>query len=348
MSKNKIHLPHVTFEITSVCNLKCKYCYNIWKAPGVNDFQQFNSYSQAKKTLKQIFKIADVKHITFTGGEPFLSERFSELVLYARMQKKSVAIISNGNTVGNTSYKQMVDIGVELFELPIHSPDSHAHDYMTEINGSWQKSVNSIKELISLKAFVVGVVVITKANYKQIAETLLFIKSLGISRIMLNRFNIGGQGISEQDNLIIPQKELAETYRIASRTGKENNLTLSSNVCTPLCVLSPEDFNGIMFSTCSPDVKKRPLTIDIAGDLRFCNHSPTILGNIFKDDLDKMLNSEKAQLWNNVVPEFCSACNLYAKCMAGCRAASEQMNLSLNAPDPIINLSGQNKLYSQK
>ena len=336
-------IPHIIYEITSVCNLKCKYCYNIWKMPDNNCFEHYNSFKQAKKTLKQLFKIADVDHVTFTGGEPFLAERFSEIVLFTRMKKKSVTIITNGNSTNKSDYKQMLNLGVNLFELPVHSPNSIAHDYMTEIKGSWEKSVNSIKTLIELKANVIAVIVITKANYKQIAETLLFIKELGINRIMLNRFNIGGQGISEKDNLLIPQKELANTYKIASDIGIKNNLSLTSNVCTPLCVLNPDDFPNISFSTCSPNVKKRPLTIDIYGDLRFCNHSPTILGNIFKHNINDMLNSEKAQLWNNTIPDFCSDCNLYSKCMAGCRAASEQMNFSLNSPDPIIKYAGYSK-----
>ena len=332
----KTELPHITFEVTSVCNLKCKYCYNIWKIPGSNGFQHFNSYKQAKKTLKRLFKIADVGHVSFTGGEPFFAERFAELVLYTRMKKKSVTIITNGNAATEADYKQTVDLGVGLFELPVHSHNSNAHDFMTEIPGSWEKSVNSIKQLLKFNAYVVAVIVVTKANYKQIAETLLFIKSLGVNRIMLNRFNIGGQGIAEKDNLLLMQKELTETYKTASEIGREHKLSLSSNVCTPMCVLNPSDFKGISFSTCSPDVKKRPLTLDIYGNLRFCNHSPTVLGNIFKDKLNDMLNSEKAQLWNNIIPDFCSDCNLYPRCMAGCRAASEQMNLSLNQPDPII------------
>jgi len=116
----KVKLPQITFELTSVCNLKCKYCYNIWKTPNNTDFQQFNSYKQAKKKLKRIFKVADVKHITFTGGEPFLSARFPELVLYARMKKKSVTIITNGNSANKSDYKQMLDLKVRLFELPVH------------------------------------------------------------------------------------------------------------------------------------------------------------------------------------------------------------------------------------
>lgn len=334
--KNK--LSHIIFETTSVCNLKCRYCYNVWKIPGTNGFEQFNSYKQAKKTLKKLFKIVDIGSVTFTGGEPFTAERFNELVLFARLKKKSVTIITNGNKAKESDYKQMVDLGVSLFELPIHSPTANEHDFMTDTPGSWEKSVESVKQLLMLNAYVVAVVVITKANYHLIKDTLLFIKSLGIDRIMLNRFNIGGQGIAEKENLWLSHKEINKAYSIANQVSEEYKLSLSSNVCTPICVLNPMDYRNIGFTSCSADVSKRPLTLDIFGNLRFCNHSPTVLGNIFKDKMDDMLNSEAAKKWNDVTPDFCTDCNLYSRCMGGCRAASEQLNLSLNAVDPIVEI----------
>lgn len=334
----KIKLPHITFEVTSVCNLNCRYCYNIWKIPGAKESLHFNSYKLARQTLKQLFKIAEVAHITFTGGEPFLAERFNELVLFTRLKKKSVTIITNGNTANAEMYKQMLDLGVNLFEVPLHSPDAKTHDYLTRTAHSWYKSLESIRALVKMKANVVAVIVITKVNHQRVSETMGFLKSEGIERIMLNRFNIGGQGIAEKDNLWPSLDNLKNAYKNASETGKKLNLKLSSNVCTPICVLNPADYPGIAFAHCSPDVKKRPLTLDILGNLRFCNHSPTILGNIFTDDLEKMLNSEKAQAWNEVKPGFCEHCLLYSKCMAGCRAASEQLNLSLNEADPIVEI----------
>ncbi len=334
----KVDLPYITFETTSVCNLKCRYCYNIWKMPGTEDFEPFNSYKQARKTLKKLFQLANVNHVTFTGGEPFLAERFAELVLFTRLKNKSVAIITNGNKANEADYKQILDLGVGLFEVPIHSPDSKAHDYMTNTAGSWEKSLNSLQTLVNLGANVVAVIVITKANYHQVKETLLFIKDQGINRIMLNRFNIGGAGILEKENLWLSHDELKATYRIASETGRKHKLNLSSNVCTPVCVLNPAEYPGIAFSHCSPEVTRRPLTLDIIGNLRFCNHSPTILGNIFKDKLSDMLHSEKAELWSKVTPDFCGSCHLYSKCMGGCRAASEQLNLSLNAVDPVVEI----------
>jgi radical SAM protein with 4Fe4S-binding SPASM domain len=334
----KIKLPHITFECTSVCNLKCLYCYNIWKIPDSGPHVHFNSYRLARKVLKQLFTIADVDHVTFTGGEPFLAERFNELVLYTRLKRKSAAIITNGNAASFDQYRQMLDIGVNLFEIPLHSPEPHAHDFMTGITGSWQKSLESIRYLVSQKAHIVAVIVITKANYNQLAQTLAFLKNEGVEQVMLNRFNIGGQGIIEKNKLWLSQQEMNQAYRAASEEGKKQGLILSSNVCTPICVLNPSDYPNIAFAFCSPDVRRRPLTLDIKGNLRFCNHSPTILGNIFTDKLETMLQSDKAQAWNKIRPEFCNECDLYTRCMGGCRAASEQLNLSLYAADPVVEI----------
>jgi radical SAM protein with 4Fe4S-binding SPASM domain len=332
----KEKLDFITLEVTSQCNLNCRYCYNIWKIPETKGFHHFNSYHKAKKTLKRLFKIAEISHVTFTGGEPFLAERFPELVLYARMKKKSVTIITNGSGTDETGLQQMIDLGVSLFELPIHSYDPKIHDYLSETEGSWQNSVRAIKFLKSKGANAVAVIVITKANYEHIDKTLEFIDTLGIKRVMLNRFNIGGRGISERENLELDKEQLNHSFRIASETGRTHQLSLSSNVCTPFCILNPRDYANIRFGTCSTDVKKRPLTVDINGDLRFCNHSPTVLGNIYKDKLNGMFASEKALSWNVIVPDYCNSCELYTKCLAGCRAASEQLKQSLDQPDPIL------------
>jgi radical SAM protein with 4Fe4S-binding SPASM domain len=332
----KEKLESISMEVTSVCNLDCKYCYNIWKIPGKDQDDPFNSYSKARKTLKRLFSIADINTITFTGGEPFLDERFPELVLFARMKKKKVNIITNGNAGYEKDYKQMIDLGVSLFELPIHSYDPDVHDLLTETKGSWQNSVNSIKFLRENGANVVVVIVITNINFAHLAATLEFIHSFGIRSIMLNRFNIGGKGITQKETLKLTKEQLNHAFSQASSTGRQLNLLLSSNVCTPMCYINPKEYGNIAFGICSTDVQKRPLTIDIRGNLRFCNHSPIVLGNIFKQPLKDILYNEKTEQWSKLIPEYCNTCHLYSKCMAGCRAAGEQLNLSLNYPDPIL------------
>jgi len=331
----KQNLPFIVLEVTSSCNLNCRYCYNIWKRPEEKSIH-LNSYKKAMDTLKKLFSVAEVTQVTMSGGEPFLCERFSEIVLFCRMKKKNVTIISNGTSVSRDEYKQVIDLGVDLFEFPMHSSKPEIHDYLARVEGSWAKVVNSIKTVKELGAKVVCVIVITKVNYKDIKDTLLFIKELGINRVMLNRFNIGGNGIAEEVNLAISHDELRKAYKIANEIAKSDGMTLTSNVCTPMCIVDPKDYPNIRMSSCAANVINMPLTLDIDGNLRLCNHSPVVVGNIFKDKIEDLLHSDYAKSWKEIVPEYCKNCNKYPKCLGGCRAASEQLGLPLSEVDPIV------------
>lgn len=331
----KLALNHIAFEITSNCNLNCQYCYNIWKMPDAN-LHAFNSYKKSLKTLKKLFKIADIKNIAFTGGEPLMAERFLEIVLFCRMQGKSITIISNGTYGKQEDYQHLINMGVSLFEIPIHSPTAEIHDKMTQLPGSWQKSQDTIKYLTDNKAYVVPVIVLTKFNAPVLEETLEFIASLGLRRIMLNRYNIGGYGLKNPMDISLTNNELKSAFDIANAMSSRLNLVISSNVCTPQCVLNPADYPAIAFGNCSTNVLNRPLTLDIDGNMRLCNHSPVVAGNIYKQDLSEILFSDYTEKWETEVPDFCNNCNLWQKCLGGCRAASEQMGNGLKKEDPII------------
>jgi len=333
----KLALNHIAFEITSNCNLNCQYCYNIWKMPD-SKLTHYNSYKQSLKTLKKLFKIADIKNIAFTGGEPLMAERFLEIVLYCRMQGKSITIISNGTYGKLEDYQHLINMGVGLFEIPIHSPTERIHDEMTQLSGSWKKSQETIKYIVENGGYVVPVIVLTKFNASVLGETLSFIASLGLNRIMLNRYNIGGYGLTNPMNISLSQNELKSAFDVANVMSSKHNLVISSNVCTPRCVLNPADYPAIAFGNCSTNVLNRPLTLDIEGNIRLCNHSPIVAGNIYKQNLNEILFSEYTDKWETDIPEYCSKCDLWNLCLGGCRAASEQMGNTLLKEDPVISL----------
>ncbi|MBN2681740.1 MAG: radical SAM protein [Bacteroidales bacterium] len=333
----KPELPFIIFETTSVCNLNCRYCYNIWKAP-IGEKYKFDSYKKARKTLKRLFSKVQVDQITFTGGEPLLAERFLELVLFARLRKKQVSIITNGNAGSRDDFFMLIKMGVGLFELPIHSYISEEHDFMANVNGSWTNSVEKTKQILDLGGNVVAVIVITKHNYKSIKETIRFIQSIGVNRIMLNRYNIGGAGITQIKELVMSKEEINFAFSEANLAAKEFGVRLTSNVCTPLCLLNPTDFPQIGFTSCSSNILNKPLTLDIEGNMRICNHSPIIIGNIYENKIEEILENDYLKKWTEIVPDFCSNCNIFNKCLGGCRAASEQMGLGLESVDPILTI----------
>jgi len=330
-----LQLNHIALELTDRCNLDCCYCYNIWKMPGA-DHQPFNSYRKAIRALKKIFTLADIRSVTLTGGEPFLAERVMEVALFCRMKGKAVTMISNGTAGKPEQYRQLIDMGVTLFEMPVHSADEAVHDAITGVQGSWQKSVASLKAVRDMGGYPVAVIVLTRHNAPGLSATLDCIAALGIKRIMLNRYNIGGRHTADPKAVSATHAQLREAFRTANEKAAEHALTITSNVCTPICLLDPADYPHLGFGNCSPDPLRKPITLDISGNIRLCNHSPVVAGNIFREPLEEILYSPYARSWSETVPEYCASCKVWERCLGGCRAASEQCGLGLDSPDPVI------------
>ncbi|MBB4036925.1 radical SAM protein with 4Fe4S-binding SPASM domain [Dysgonomonas hofstadii] len=331
----KIRLLNIAFELTDKCNLGCRYCYNVWKIPGA-ERKSFDSYKKAEKALKTLFSQANVRNVTLTGGEPFMAQRMKEIALLCRMERKTVTIISNGSLGTEQDYQSLTAMGITLFEFPIHSADEAVHDHITQVKGSWQKSIASIKAIQKLGGFPVPVIVMTKYNIDLIGDTLDFISFLGLKRVMMNRYNIGGCGTADPASVSGTHSQLCNAFRTANNKAKELDMVISSNVCSPDCLINPADYPKLMFGHCSADVLLKPITMDINGNIRLCNHSPVVAGNIFEQDIKEILYSPYANSWNEITPEFCASCKAWEKCRGGCRAASEQCGLGLEHVDPIL------------
>lgn len=72
----KVKLPGLIYEMTTLCNLRCKYCYNYWKKGNDNiiDIEKYNP----KKTLKQFMKSVKCDEITFSRWRT--NNQFSRII----------------------------------------------------------------------------------------------------------------------------------------------------------------------------------------------------------------------------------------------------------------------------
>ena len=152
---------------------------------------------------------------------------------------------------------------------------------------------------------------------------------------MLNRYNIGGK--YQNTNLALNKIEINSAFAIANSIAEHKDMIITSNVCSPICYINPALYPKIWFGHCSDDMIRRPITINIEGDVRLCNHSPIIAGNIFRNRFEEIFQSAYSKSWSETMPDYCKECELYITCKGGCRAASEQVGNSLNNVDPIIN-----------
>ena len=330
------HFPidNLVFELTGACNQCCRFCYNHWR-DGSSPIAPPDP-SKARKTLKELLSQASVRHLSFSGGEPLLLSNVHDLVLHARFKGCTVNILTNGTLLTADALDNFISLGVSVIQIPLLSADASVHDSLTGLPGSWEKALDALRR--TGKAGIgAAVLVITKVNAPGVSETLSLIAECGVRTVMVNRFNIGGNGIRNARELVPDRKTLQNAFTaIEAFAGANPHMRFVSGVCTPLCYLDTAPYPHIRFTKCSTDLANRPVTVNHNGDVRFCNHSPRVLGNLYSRPIGEILTDPEINARYAGMPEECGKCALIQQCGGGCRAASEQVHGTFSALDPIL------------
>ena len=294
-------------------------------------------FSLTKKSLQTLLQQAEVGSISFSGGEPLLLPRLFDLILKARFAGSQVHLLTNGTLLTDDTIGFCRDLGVEMIQIPILAPDAELHDSITGLAGSWQRAVATARKIARWDSSrLIPVFILSALNIDQTLPTLELYRDLGVKQIMFNRFNVGGLGIQHWRELRLTTQQLQDTFAAVSRFMVENDMTANSGVCSPICILDPKHYPGIRFAHCNTDVSHRPITVNYRGDVRYCNHSPRVLGNIHREPLSQILTQATASGYFDSVPDACATCNHWSRCRGGCRAASEQLHGRFDLADPIL------------
>ena len=338
MSLSKHHIPFVVYEVTDACNQKCKFCYNYWKGGECSVVPAAPNFRLARRTLRRLMRQATLGSLSLSGGEPTLMPRLHDLALKARFTGANVNLLTNGTLLCPSDVEIMDQIGVGCVQIPILAAEPVLHDYTTGLSGSWQRAVDSALRVSAKRAdWLLPVLIVSKLNAHCVEDILRFYSSrFGATRAMVNRFNVGGLGLHNALELNLSTAELRDVFERVDRVAGQLGMTIQSGVCTPMCVLNPDDYPNIRFSHCSTDLSNRPLTVNYKGEVRFCNHSPRVLGNIYEKTIGEIVAESQNDGYFDTIPTPCGKCELWARCRGGCRAASEQLYGTFDRVDPIL------------
>lgn len=331
---------NVVYELTDSCNQSCRFCYNYWRDG--NSPIEAPDPALARRTLRRLLSQAAVGTISFSGGEPLLLRNVHDLVMTARFGGSRVNVLTNGTLLSPVALDAFHSLGVGAIQIPLLSAEESVHDALTGVAGSWRKATDALSRVAALMpqgAF--AVLVITRVNAPGIAATLEMIHSLGVASVMVNRFNIGGLGLKNAASLVPDRETLHQAFAaVEAFAAAHPSMHFVSGVCTPLCLMDTAPFPHIKFAWCSTDFSLRPVAVNYRGDVRFCNHSPHVLGNIYERPVGEILTDPAVTERYGAVPERCLSCPHLKQCNGGCRAASEQVYGTFSAPDPILDMAG--------
>lgn len=326
-------------ELTSGCNQKCIFCYNVWKEGCSKTLCiKTPTKEQHHKIINEILK-NEVFDIIFSGGEPLLILYIEELIEQCKKKKMGTMIITNGMLLTKERVKKLKEAGLESIQISLHHFKGNINDDITGIKGSYKKTLEGIKNVIEIMGadrLNVNMVVIPK-TYKEVYDMGKFLGSFGVTSFSVGCSSVTGE-MSKNKSLFVDRKKFLEIYDQLKRIEKDVKIKVSFTGGFPLCIL-PDVNEAKRLSSNFCDAGLNQLVIGPEGNIRPCVCMNQVVGNIFKDDLKKVWNENK--LLKEIrkleyLPKECEGCDYISICRGGCRASAEGYFGKLNAIDPLM------------
>jgi pyruvate-formate lyase-activating enzyme len=189
------------------CNNHCLFCVQGEKRKKVGD----KTLREIKKELKQA--IMDCQEVVLTGGEPTIRPDFLEIVSFAKkLGFITIQIQSNGRMFSYQDFcEKLIKAGANEFSPALHGHIPELHDYLTNSKGSFQQTVQGIKNLKKLGQKVVTNTVVTKSNYRHLPEIAQLLINLGVDQYQFAFVHPLGSAFKNFES-IIPRMTLIEPF----------------------------------------------------------------------------------------------------------------------------------------
>lgn len=282
---------HLTYK----CNLDCVYCYN----------KKIRSGFKTELSLEEWYSILDkiipyASKIILTGGEPFLFNHITEIILYIKKNKKAIKIEVISNCMIDYSKKQFEEIFPNLSQI-IFSCDNLSDKNQQRKNFKpdlFKKNIIYIKQkypnLITLVSSVYSC-----GNYNELNN----IRNFCYQQNAIFKSVLIVPGNKDEISLLPPFEEYSSTLH-------------KSNHKLPIMRLHCGAAVGII--SINPIGEVYPCQSLMRDEFR--------LGSLKESTMNDIMQSDVLDLFRNKfnvenIPT-CNKCNVKYICAGGCRSAT--------------------------
>lgn len=319
--------PHVVWEATARCNLRCIHCHARGGEPSKNEL----STNEAKDMLNSLAQIPEFRTFVFAGGEPLVREDLFELIAYARKIGFNVFGATNGTLITPEVAARLRENNVGLV-IGLDATDARAHNRIRGVPGAYERVIEGIENSLAENLYVHLNLVASKINISYVPKILSYGDEIGVVSDFVYRFMCSGRGEyisdtaelspAEFENLIDTiyqcQRRISSIIVPVATPQYWAYLLYRNNIVSgPLLKLAQYSFGGCVAG-------KGMLYIKPQGEVWPCPFLEIPLGNVRGTSLQEIWQRSKVleQLRNreNLKGE-CLKC-AYREICGGCRATA--------------------------
>lgn len=284
----------VQIELTRKCNIKCKFCYNPNEAVFIkSDF--------VKSFLIEAAELGSF-YLALTGGEPLLHPDFFNISKFAKDLGFLIIIQTNGVLINEKIIKKISNLNPAYIDISLHGANAETHDSITQVKGSFDKTLSAIKLLKEAGCLIRIKTPITKINQEEI-EKMQNIADTIEAPIVFDPFispTINGDSFPLE---LKPKFEKLSKYYEYTIFENESDIINSDGkkLEEPICAMG-----------------RSLISINAYGDILPCIRVPIPVANIYKDKFKEVwLYNEKLKELRNITRALgkkCKNCKLIDYC----------------------------------
>lgn len=322
----RLNLPvEMHIELTDSCNVNCFHCYNYWKHDDCKANKKCNNITedQIGSILNKAID-SGVNKILFTGGEPFINRKtlYSGMEIVKNREDIVVCINSNGTLITEDDAIFFADRGINGFLISVMGSEL-IHDSISNVEGSFKKTINGIKLLKKHNIFVSTNMVVSKINKDYVYETAKYLDSLGVDVFCATPIVPPDR---RSIDYMLTGEEVKNLLRTLLKIKKDFNYD-DVDVLEPIarCLFTEEEddeftyFFGKRF--CSAGITS--CTVSSDGTIRPCTNSGDTYGNILSEDLKDIWGRMSFWASPQILEDSCKKCLANIICEGGCRVSSK-------------------------
>jgi len=354
----------IVWNITKLCNLHCKHCYESARVPAPDEF----TTEQALKAVDDMAE-AGVAYIAISGGEPLMRPDFFKLAERIKKNDMAFSIATNATLLTPEIIKKLKDNNCLYIQISLDGATAKTHDAFRGRN-VFKRTIQGIKYAAKSKITVGIAMTVTKYNLKEVPKAIDLSEKLGADIFMHYNFIPTGRGKEIIKMDITPEERQGLLEMLAKQSGKRKIKLLSTapqyaRICsafsnasslTHFDTISQIDKTGStqflaeFIGGCG--TARLYCALEPNGDVEPCVFIPIMCGNIKKQNLiDIWQNNETMKKLRDRknFKGVCQTCEHRNIC-GGCRARAYGYYRDVQQSDPgcILNLKEWQKITAGK
>jgi MoaA/NifB/PqqE/SkfB family radical SAM enzyme len=301
---------YIVLELTWRCNNRCLYCYGAGgQAAGSREpARDEMTTDEIRAAILKLKKELPVDTIGISGGEPLLRDDLPEILSFIADQGISPVLITNGTLLTKDKVEKTRG-SAEAYQITLLSHRREIHDRLAGREGAWDAVLEAMLRVRDAGGYLAAVFIATKLNYRDLVQTAELAVVLGARAIMYNRLNLSAHNIQFSDLLLPTPEMIIENLESLEELGERYGIPSAASVVLEPCVIPLRDYRHVEIGWCPLGGEGSYLTIDPGGNIRICNHSPVVFGNIRTDSIrDLFLHHPYLERFRTSMPGECRSC----------------------------------------